>query len=482
MGIKIFKTAFLALSIFTIFVTAIPKPASANFFCSFVHNPQSLSVIQEHTNEEFKAHRVWWVSIFWEDNILPALMLMAEQLSAVAVKQTEMVGGFIDAKHQMETQQLLQKITARAHKDYHPSTGMCEFGSSIKSLAASERQGEINAVVLAQRSMDRALGNANTSAAGGKTVDGESRLKQFREVYCNPRDNDNGLDYMCEHDQDGNLRSSDGSGDDDDDDDDAGGSLAGRAAPNGIGGVDPQRFNKDIDYARTLDFPWTLDVNLMDEAETPTADEEDVFALASNLYSREVFRRPTGDELAEESGNEQALSDVQRAYMDARAVLAKRSVAENSYNALVGMKSSGTAGSRDFLEALLLELGIDDEEEVVRTHLGNSDDDDGLNKYPKVMQTQLDALLGENPSYYAQMEVLTKKIYQNPDFYTNLYDKPANVERKGVALQAIGLMQKFDLLKSNLRNEASQSVLLELAIIDIQKEFEDALGKVDLAK
>ena len=70
--------------------------------------------LRQHVDDEMQAHRVWWVSILWEDNILPALMLMAEQLTAVAVKQTEIVGGFMDAKHQMETQQVLQKITARA--------------------------------------------------------------------------------------------------------------------------------------------------------------------------------------------------------------------------------------------------------------------------------------------------------------------------------------------------------------------------------
>ena len=41
-------------------------------------------------------------------------------------------------------------------------------------------------------------------------------------------------------------------------------------------------------------------------------------------------------------------------------------------------------------------------------------------------------------------------------------------------------MQKFDLLKSFLRNEASQSVLLELAIIDLQKEIENNLEEQNL--
>lgn len=417
----------------------------------------SIDIVNRHTDEEFEAHRVWWVSIFWEDNLLPALMLMSSQLTSVAVKQTEVIGGFLDAKHQLETQQTLQKITARAHKDYHPTVGMCEFGSSVKSLAASERQGEVNAVILSQRSMDRALGNANTAAASGQLSDSLSRLKQFREVYCNVKDNNNGLKYMCEHDQDGTFTDSD----------------IGNAAPGGVGGTDPLRFNKDIDYARTLEMPWTIDVNLTDESANITADEQDVFALAANLYSRDVFARPQGLDL---TSDKSALSTMQQAYMDVRAVLAKRSVAENSYNALVGMKSSGTAGSRDFLEALLLELGIDDATTNVKAYIGDSSGTP--TSFPTQNVSELDALLGENPSYYAQMEVLTKKIYQNPDFYTNLYDKPANVERKGVAMQAIGLMQKFDLLKSNLRTEATQSVLLELAIIDRQKDVEENLAAI----
>lgn len=409
--------------------------AAATFLggLSTVATNNSIEAVNSHTNQEFQAHRIWMVSIFWEDNLLPAMMLMAEQLTAVAMKQAEIVGGFLDAKHQMETQQVLQKIRAQTHKDYHPSTGMCEFGSSVKSLAASERLGEINAVVLSQRSQDRALGNANTLGSAGLPSDVAGRLKQFRETYCNPLDNNDGLLFLCEHDQDGNLKNS----------------------SNKIGAQQPARMNKDIDYVATLDAPWTLDVNFTDNTGgKPTYTEEDVLALAANLYGNEVFYRP-GASLFKDQEN------LKFAYMDARAVLAKRSVAENSYNAIVGMKSAGTAGSRDYLQALLKDLGIDDTTTNVLI--------EGQSK------TELDALLGDNPSYYAQMEVLTKKIYQNPVFYTNLYDKPANVERKGVALQAISLMQKFDMLKSNLRNEATMSVLLELAINDLQNEIENQM-------
>ena len=440
--ISVLIVMFFANPVFAHKECTITKPCKEE---SDEQTQTSIDDINKHVNDEFEAHRVWWVSILWEDNILPAMMLMAEQLTAVGMKQVEIVGEFMDAKHQMETQQTLQKLRARAHKDYHPSVGMCEFGSSMKSLAASERQGEMNAVIMAQRSQDRAMGNANTAAAGGADMDAAARLKLFRETHCNPLDNNDGLDYLCEHDQDNELSNS----------------TRGSNPTRGIGAPDDKtlRMNKDIDYLRTLDAPWTLDVNFTDGDNTSTPDEEDILALSGNLFGHEVFHRPGSSSLEDIEG--QDISTIQKAFVDARAVMAKRSVAENSFNAIVGMKSAGTAASRDFLEALLKELGIEDATANVKTTNGN--------------KTQLDALLGDNPSYHAQMEVLTKKIYQNPDFYTNLYDKPVNIERKGVALQAIGLMQKFDLFKSYLRNEASISLLLELAVSDLQEEAENNL-------
>ena len=43
--------------------------------------------LENHATSELSAHRVWMISVFWEDNVLPALMLMSEQLTAVALKQ-----------------------------------------------------------------------------------------------------------------------------------------------------------------------------------------------------------------------------------------------------------------------------------------------------------------------------------------------------------------------------------------------------------
>ena len=380
--------------------------------------------VKDHVDNNFKQHEDWFEDLFWNEYILKALRGMADELSAIASYQAFTIGTFFDAKQQLETQQALQVIRARAHKDYHPSTGMCEFGSVSKSLAASERKGELDALVLAQRSQDRGLGAVGTASATGGTDDLKSRIKQFSEKFCDQADNNNGLSLMC---------------------------------PNPPKGDKKERINKDIDYARTVDSKWTLNVDFTDK--DLTDEEEEIFALASNLYGHDVAR-PNDTALDDIFGK--TITDKQEKYLTLRSLLAKRSVAENSFNAIVGMKSSGTPGSKDYLVAVMEELGVSKTD----TNGGGS-------------QTDMDRILGENPSYYAQMEILTKKLYQNPEFYTNLYDKPANVGRKEVALQAIGLMQKFDLFKSHLRSEASLAVLLELQVEKLQGNVENRINNAN---
>ena len=381
--------------------------------------------------------QIAWLNEFWDDNILPALKGMADELSATSVYQTFMVGTFFDAKAQLETQQALQKIRARAHKDYQPSTGMCEFGTATKSLAASERKGELNALVMQRRSIDRTLGNAGAISSINNTADLNSRIKVFKTTYCNPADNNGQLDTICLHD-------------------------------GGVGGNDPNRFNKDIDYTRTLDAPWTVKVDFSDTTTEP--EETDIISLANNLYGTDIIgvsaaasqikllqdRAESSTEEAVKSNIDARIKKIQSDYLLARSWVAKRSVAENSFNAMVNLKSSGSDGAKDYLIEIMKELGVG------ATAGGDAE-----------QLTEIETMIGETPSYYAQMEILTKKLYQNPEFYTNLYDKPANVARKEVAMQAIALMQKFDLLKSYLRSEASMAVLLETSLIPQQSRLEN---------
>ena len=81
-------------------------------------------------------------------------------------------------------------------------------------------------------------------------------------------------------------------------------------------------------------------------------------------------------------------------------------------------------------------------------------------------------------SYYAQMEILAKRIYQRPEFYTELYDKPANVKRKAAALQGISMMLERDIYDSYLRSEAIMSLILEARVAEAQSNVENILAKL----
>lgn len=368
----------------------------------------TVPVIKDHVTDEFKAYRSWFISIFWEDNFLPLLQMLATQLSTSSMQQSQMIGSMIDAENYSETQRALQEVKAEAQRIYNPSVGMCELGSGVKSLATSERRGEFNARVMSQRSISRQLGTRGSSGSSGG-IDQASRMQQFRTKFCDKRSNNGGLETVCS--------------------------------------ATSETANSDIDYSRMIDAPLTLNVNLSGEPGVNGDDEAAVFELASNLYSHDLIARPSAALLAPDPKG--GVTNMQKNYLDARAVIAKRSVAEASYNAIVALKSAGSNESGSYLTAILQGFGMS--------------------------ANEAKSLIGDNPSYFAQMGVMTK-VAQNPNFYTKLYESPENVRRKDVALQAIELMQKYDILESNLRTEASLSVLLELALQDQQDEAEGEIN------
>jgi len=383
-----------------------------------VQIPKHHKDIRENITTEFEKHRRWTITQYFIENILPALQLMAEQLTVAGILRVEIIGTFLDAKHQLETQRLFQTMTAKAHKDYHPSEGMCTFGTTVRSLAGSERRSNMAQTVFAQRMMQRQTLNGQAISYQGEDSDIRSRLQGFIANYCDQADNGNGLNFLC------------------------------RTAV-----ADPSRRNADVDFTRNIESKLTLDMKFlpMDNDAGVTPDERDAFALAANLYANKITSPVQPESLAEKTGKKRVRMTVAEKYMDQRAIFAKRSVAQNSFAALIAMRTSGDPGSAPYIKAIMKELGVNDDQEI--------------NDY-----------LGENPSYFAQMEMLTKGLYQHPPFYTGLYEQPANIERKGAALQAIGLMQDRDLYNSLLRSEAVLSVLLETQLQREQDKVTNAMG------
>jgi len=381
---------------------------------------------REHMTEEMKDHQLWFTSDFFTNVVQRGLRDMANEMSAIAMRQTQTVGILMDAGLQVEQQRLLRGLEARAHKEYSPSASMCVFGTATESIAASQRKAELTQAVLATHALNRQTGHRGTSAENGKSRDRLNRLQSFRKHYCDDRMN-SGMT------QGGRICETSGAS---------------------------KNINKDINFVDAIDSRKTLNINFDDDAVTD--DETNVITLGNYLFGHDVF-----DSISSEVLNDTNSMDE---IIDMRGVLAKRSVARNSYDAIVGLKSAGGQAADMVLPRLasiLKTLGLSEED--ANLYLIGYKDTNGDSS----------GSFAHGPSYYAQLDILAQKIYQSPSFYIDLYDKPANVDRKNVAMQAIGLMLDREAYKSELRSESVISVLLEMEVMGLQDDVRNRLNALN---
>lgn len=362
------------------------------------------STYQQALQREFQIHQNWMTNEWWKQYLEPAFKKLSDEYRNSVLLHIATFGSFLDAQNSLAAQRALQETTATTLKNYTSSDTICKFGTLSRSLALSQSKGDANQLILSKRSLNRQLGQKNLSAAEGEAKDRQARLTQFQKTYCDPDDFGTAMKKMC------------------------------------IGTPSDTRRDIDINFTRAVDTRNTLDIDLTDA--TVTNDEADIIALANNLYAHKVFDRINAESLKNKANKEQ-----QSTYLDQRAVVAKRNVAENSFNEIIGQKSKGGAGSKAYFVEVLKSLGLSDK---------------GAEKY-----------LGDAPSYDAQMEVLTKKLYQDPAFYASLMDSPANVNRQYAALQSFGLMQKRDIFETIARSEILMSLLLEMEVAKYQDDIQN---------
>jgi hypothetical protein len=395
--------AFIALLFTSSTTPSKPAQAACIQCCCIICTPLAEAMLHASISLDGVLQKLWMTQIFFNNYILKAMMMMTDQLVANAFTQLQIVGAYLDASHQMQTQRLFQQLQAQAHKDYHPSEGLCTFVSVSRALGASSSRADFTARALSSHSLGRRLNSGKSAGSSGAGADLLDRSTAWKQKFCDASDNNNGgLTDAC----------------------------AGSAAS-------ADMKDADVNYGKIIESPLTLAVDFLDGTATP--QESAVLAMQKNLYSSKTMS-PMG---ATTFNN--ANSDTEGRYLDTRALAARYSVAESSFNAIVGMKAQGSGGSSAFVRGVLKELQVPDQD--ILDILGRNESGGAV-----------------NPSYFAQMEVLAKKIYQHPDFYINLYDTPANVARKGVAMEAIKVMQDRDSYRSHLRMESMLALLLEVEI------------------
>ncbi len=188
-----------------------------------------------------------------------------------------------------------------------------------------------------------------------------------------------------------------------------------------------QRVNSDINFARTVGSSATLDTSV--PGEDPTPADQSLNLLGYNLYGhKQMSGRPTSGQMKNPKG--------ENVYRQIRSVAGARGVAQNSYAAITGMKSKGSGKGKEYFQALMKQLGI------------------GTGGLAYAVDDQ--------PSYSAQMEVLTKKLYQDPSFYINLMEGRTNIGRQSGAMAGIEVMQDRDIYNSMRRSEMLLALLVQL--------------------
>ncbi len=495
---SLFVTISFYLAMFSAGVVTISKPAHACCGC----NPGDVAAakeyidqahedlidrVQDEWDDDLEAYEDWLIETFLEEEVAVATAMMTTQLSAVAMQYVQVIGAFLDAQTQLDTQRTLRHLQYEAHRDYVPSETFCSFGTNVRSLAATEDKGRFNALALSRLSLARQMGTVTTAGSTDLGADHRSRWRQFVHTYCDPLDNNfqdaqvtgNPLNVPANLPRTGLMLACDRNGD--------GTGLD-------IGAEDSNRFNRDINYTRLIEKPRTLEMDLTDNTLDSTVtiataagiftpasahyvapinqpgDEEDVIALSKNLYGHNILSRSITSTML-------ARYDAKRMYLALRSVAAKRNVAQASYNAIVALKSAGTTHG---MTGVAVKPGapgttyvLDDKQ--TRRYMG-AIIKQLLPANPQASAVNIFSLIGHSPSYFSQLEVLAKRIYQDPTFYSNLYETPANVARKKVAMKAIELMVDRAIYESQIRREMSVSVLLSSKLRALHRDVNKGMA------
>lgn len=378
-------------------------PAGGRASCRICTSCCSVSSVAPITQDFFSNHRRDFImGSFYTCPVETNFKSSADENRETWLFKISAIGSFIDASTFNDTLRDLQVLSSDSIKTYTPSEQICRFGTLSRSLAQSESKVDLDRMSLSEVGLAKNLGKVNTISAAGLGSEFQARLKIFAEKFCDLKDNQTGLDGIC---------------------------------PTATSSKDID-FNRDIDYARLMNYNATINADMSDAGSTQ--DETNVITLGHFLYGhRQPLQRISTTSINESEG---ALN----LYSEYRSVIARRAAAQNTYNTLVAMRMAGSGGSETYMRQVLAQIGITGPE---------------ADRYLGAKNTGFAEV---KSSYNAQMDLLTKKIFQDPAFYANLMESKANVKRTSASLQAMGLMQSRDTYKSMTRSEMLLAILVEL--------------------
>lgn len=387
----------------------LPDPPFYYFACSVTVPCCSESGAQQIIEDAFDNYRKCFImDSFYKDHYLKeGLQPWATTLRNAFMLNSVMKGMIIDASNMLSAMLDMQKQAVQTAKNYAPSEEICRIGTLSRGLTASDAHATAAQLVISQAGLARNLGTMFSVGASGRGDDSYNRISEFVDQFCDISDNKSGLDELC------------------------------KTGP----AISDASHNRDIDYARSVDARPTLKGSFTDSS--LQQDESNIFALGNYLYGHwQPLKRDSLAAINEKAGSIES-------YNEYRSIVARRAAAQNTFAAIASMRASGSGSPDEYIAGVLQRLGLN-AVQIMSYAAGSDYNNTGTSV--KQMAT----------SYNGQMEMLTRKIYQDPAFYANLMDSAANIKRTSAAMGGIGLMQDRDIYKSTTRSEMLLALLVEL--------------------
>lgn len=339
----------------------------------------------------------WLLNQHW----YPALDGFSKQVTLSSQKANlELRSTLVTARQQAAAQRTIQEHKYDAAEEVQVYEETCEVITLSQSLVASDGKSKAATEVMTNQSMARLQGASGSMSATGPDEDRLSRFAFASQRYFSPEEMGGAVeDYAL--------------------------------APN------DKRLAKDV-MTHTLLEKGTLNIDSSDGVLTP--DEEDIFALKTNLYNNETLTRLTRAELADYSSYDE-LDDLQ-------SLSALKAMAQYSFDAIVGLKVAGDTTSAASMQALLSDLGMS--ADGIEYVMGDS----------------------SRPSYLQQLKILSQTIQSTPEAQIDEIGGKAESLRRLAIREAIELMVKFEIYRSYQRATVMTAGLHEVKRRELQDAWE----------
>ncbi len=404
---RMLRLCFFMLALFCVTLTPTKQAQARCCYCCIEPAQQAMhaaliGLVIAAQNAEFKTLRDTLLSqTWWHAGVAPLAKRATRELVTNGWSLVASFGAMLDGKLINDRILDMQVLSAKSAQRHMPSKAMCKFASLSKSMAQADQRAKMVHDVLGEFSLRRVLGQAETIGAT-ETKDIAGRLRATLENHCGPNEFGGEVTAIC---------------------------------PIGPGSPTTTPYTaKDINFTNAIDVPDTINIGLDSAIIGINTEDEtaNVMAMKTMLYNHQAAPRIGKKDL------QNNYSGQQSRYLDWRGTVAKRTVAENSFDAIIGMKAASGVAVKEEYKLQLESLGMS--------------------------AAESEAIAKTAPSYWAQMEHLTKKLYQNTNFFVNLYDGPDNVLRQSASMDAISLMQMRDYYNSLIRSEMALSILLDTEV------------------